>query len=153
MPYPRNPRRGDLGAIRESLKANGQYRPLVANRRDRQVLAGNHTLAAARELGWEEVAVTWVDVDEATAARIVVVDNRSSDLAGWDDALLAELLGELDELDGTGFSEAGLGSAARVARGCRPVHRPEGGMEAASCCRAAAMSGRVTYRPCGGGGG
>ena len=39
-PYEHNPRRGDLDAIKESLEANGQYRPVVANRRDGTVLAG-----------------------------------------------------------------------------------------------------------------
>jgi ParB-like chromosome segregation protein Spo0J len=107
-PYPRNPRRGDLGAIRESLKAHGQYRPIVVNRRNHEVLAGNHTYAAAASLGWTEIAVTWVDVDEDTAARIALVDNRASDLATWDDQLLADLLGDLPDLSGTGFTQADL---------------------------------------------
>jgi ParB-like nuclease domain len=43
-PYPGNPRRGDLEAIKDSLERNGQYRPIVVNRRTMEVLAGNHTL-------------------------------------------------------------------------------------------------------------
>src|SRR5438046_2266586 len=31
-PYDRNPRRGDVQAIKESLLENGQYRPIVVNR-------------------------------------------------------------------------------------------------------------------------
>ena len=107
-PYEHNPRRGDLDAIKESLEANGQYRPVVANRRDGTVLAGNHTWQAAKALGWDEVAVTWVDVDEEDAARIVLVDNRANDLAGYDDRSLAELLGSLPDLSGPGYDAAAL---------------------------------------------
>jgi hypothetical protein len=44
-----------------------------------EVLAGNHRLIAARELGWEHLAVVCMDVDEEQARRILLVDNRSSD--------------------------------------------------------------------------
>ena len=59
-----NPRRGDVAAIRESLEHNGMYGPLVVNRPTMEVLAGNHTLRAIRELGWLEVDVYFVEVDE-----------------------------------------------------------------------------------------
>lgn len=107
-PYGRNPRRGNVEAIKESLERNGQYRPLVVNRRTHEVLAGNHTWQAARELGWTKVAATFVDVDEEQAKRIVLVDNRSNDLAGYDAEALAELLGELPELEGTGYDREAL---------------------------------------------
>ena len=107
-PYQDNPRRGDLEVIKESLAANGQYRPIVANRRTGEVLAGNHTLRAAEQLGWTRIAVTWVDVDDETARRIVLVDNRSNDLAGYDDALLASILEDLPDLEGTGYDKAAL---------------------------------------------
>lgn len=86
--YARNPRRGDLEALKESLRLNGQYRPIVVNRgtatgREDEVLAGNHTLRAARELGWEAIAATYVDVDDEHARRIVLVDNRTNDLASY----------------------------------------------------------------------
>jgi site-specific DNA-methyltransferase (adenine-specific) len=107
-PYGRNPRRGDVGAIRASLEAHGQYRPIVARVGSGEVLAGNHTLAAAVELGWQEVAATFVDVDDDEAARIVLVDNRTADLGVYDDEQLAELLGSLSELDGTGWEPIDL---------------------------------------------
>lgn len=51
--YHKNPRRGDVDAIAESLKARGQYRPIVVNigthaSHDYEILAGNHTYLAAR---------------------------------------------------------------------------------------------------------
>lgn len=108
--YHRNPRKGDVDRIRESLVTNGQYRALAVNRgthtgRPNEVLAGNHTLLAARDLGWETVAVTYVDVDDDQAARIVVVDNRSAEVAENDDELLAELLADLPDLEGTGYRD------------------------------------------------
>ena len=106
--HPDNPRRGDLGAIKHSLECHGQYRPLVANRPTMEVLAGNHTLLAARELGWSEIAVAFVDVTPERARRILLVDNRTSDLAGYDDEALADLLGELPDLVGTGYDDAAL---------------------------------------------
>jgi DNA modification methylase len=104
--YPGNARVHNLDVLAESLASNGQYRPIVANRRDGFVLAGNGTLQAARELGWSHVAVTWVDVDEAAARRIVLVDNRANDLAGYDDGLLVDLLKAAQpDLSGTGFDQ------------------------------------------------
>lgn len=105
-PYARNPRRGKLGVIIDSLEKHGQYRPVVANKRTGEVLAGNHTLAAARALGWTHIAASWVDVDDDQAARIVLVDNRSNDVAGYDDTELLELLQSLPDFEGTGFDQA-----------------------------------------------
>lgn len=108
-PFDDNPRQGDVGAICVSLEANGQYRPIVVNRRDQTILAGNHTWRAAKSLGWETIGATFVDVDDATARRIVLVDNRSNDLASYDDQVLADLLEAIateegpEGLVGTGF--------------------------------------------------
>jgi len=107
--YPGNPRIGDVASIARSLDRNGQYRPLVVDRRNGQVLAGNHTLKAARSLGWDEIAVTWVDVDDQAARRIVLVDNRSNDAASYDESALHELLEtvlEENDWDGTGYDDA-----------------------------------------------
>jgi DNA modification methylase len=107
-PYERNPRRGHVETIKGSLEAHGQYRPIVVNKRDNVVLAGNHTLLAAEQLGWEEIAVTFVDVDDEQARRILLVDNRTNDLAGYDTDVLVGLLEELDGLDGTGYEQDDL---------------------------------------------
>lgn len=111
--YHRNPRRGVTTAIAQSLRVNGQYRPIVVNKgthtgRPSEVLAGNHTLVAARDLGWGEITVCWVDVDDDQAARIVTADNRTADLGDYDDRLLAELLTDLPDLDGTGYDPGDL---------------------------------------------
>ena len=107
-PYGQNPRRGNVELIADSLRANGQYRPVVVNRRTNEVLAGNHTLAAAQLLGWDQLAATWVDVDDDAAARIVLIDNRANDLSGYDDQALAQVLDSLPDLGGTGYNDADL---------------------------------------------
>ena len=106
--HPRNPRRGDLEAMKDSLRHHGQYRPIVVNRSTGEVLAGNHVFRAAQELGWEEIDVAYVDVSNDEATRIVLVDNRTSDLATYDEELLVELLSGLGDLSGTGFDEDDL---------------------------------------------
>lgn len=102
-PYDRNGRQGDIGAISESLRTLGQFRPIVVNRRTNRILVGNHTWKAAKMLGWAQIAVAWLDVDEDTESRIVLIDNRSADLATYDDDRLLALLTTTD-LKGTGFS-------------------------------------------------
>lgn len=109
--HPDNPRRGDLAAIVESIRANGFYGSLVVQTSTRHVCAGNHRLRAAREVGLDKVPVTWVDVDDATALRILAADNRTSDLAGRDDAALVALLGAIQSeggLAGTGYVDDDL---------------------------------------------
>jgi ParB-like chromosome segregation protein Spo0J len=104
IPYPANPREGDIGAIIESLEANGQYRPIVANKRTGHILTGNHTYQAAKALGWFEIAVSWVDVDEDQELKIVLVDNRTSDLATYDTVeLKTHLVNSAGQFKGTGF--------------------------------------------------
>ena len=107
-PYPKNPRRGDVEEIAQSLKVNGQYKPIVVNRRDQTILAGNHTWRAARSLGWTHIGITYVDVDDYGAQKIVLADNRTSDMSSYDDTKLLELLESLPNLDGTGFKPVDL---------------------------------------------
>lgn len=123
--YPGNARQGDVGAISESLRVNGQYRPIVVNRRTSTILVGNHTWVAARALGWDRIAVTFVDVDETEAARIVLADNRTADLAGYDVETLTALLRDLSSFDGTGYTGDDLDELLDGANP-RPV-KPVGG--------------------------
>lgn len=112
-PYYRNPRVGNVALIVDSLKAHGQYKPIIVNRgtktgRPREVLAGNHLLQAGLQLGMQQMLVHWLDVDDDEAARIVLVDNRASDKGGYDAEALAGLLVDLDGLQGTGYSDGDL---------------------------------------------
>lgn len=102
--HPRNPRKGNIEVIADSLAIHEQYKPIVAQKSTGHVLAGNHTLQAAEALGWDEIQVVFVDVDDDEATRILLADNRTSDLGEYDNELLVELLEGLPELDGTGYS-------------------------------------------------
>lgn len=92
---PRNARKHgekNLASIVASLRAFGQRRPIVVNRINGEVEAGNGTLLAARELGWQHIAAVYVDDDPATQTGFAIADNRTAELAEWDDAVLQDLL-------------------------------------------------------------
>lgn len=102
---PRNARKHDeanLAAIAASLKRFGQRRPIVVNRVNGQIEAGNGTLLAARQLGWTHLAVVWVEDDPSSQTGFSLADNRTAELARWDQEMLQELLFEVGE------QEAGL---------------------------------------------
>jgi DNA modification methylase len=112
--HPANVRQGDVGAISESLKAHGQYRPIVYQQSTHRILAGNHTYKAAKALGWTHIAATPVICDDEQALRILLADNKANDLATYDEPELIELLKQLadtsDGLLGTLFDEDELDS-------------------------------------------
>ena len=110
--HPNNPRQGDIGSLVQSIETNGWFGSIVVQRSTNRVLAGNHRLMAAQITGMEEIPVYWVDVDDATATRILLADNRTSDLAIYDDSSLAELLSGLADTEvgitGTGYDDSDL---------------------------------------------
>jgi ParB-like chromosome segregation protein Spo0J len=107
VPFPGNARRGDVAGIMDSLRMHGQYKPLQVRAESGEILVGNHTYAAALELGWTHVAVTYVRCSDEQAKRIVLVDNKAPERGGYDDHDLAALLEGLQDTDaglaGTGF--------------------------------------------------
>lgn len=113
MPHPENARQGDVGSISESLRVNGIYRPLVVQASTNLILKGNNTWQAVKYLGWEQVPVVFMDVDDDAAKRILLADNRLADKAGYYNSVLAEVLLDLDSLDGTGFSPSDIDDIIR----------------------------------------
>lgn len=107
-PYPNNPRKGNIDLIAKSLKTYGQYKPITINKRTNEILAGNHTYEAAKKLGWTTIQATYVDADENTAAKIVLMDNKTSDAGSYDDTKLLGLLDSLSDLDATGYTDKDL---------------------------------------------
>jgi ParB-like chromosome segregation protein Spo0J len=108
QPHPRNPRKGNTAAIAESIGANGFYGAVVAQRSTGYILAGNHRWMAAKEQGAAVIPCVWVDCDDEEALRILLADNRTNDLAAYDDVALAEILKGLDDLAGTGYDQAAV---------------------------------------------
>ena len=89
----------NLEAIAASLEKFGQRKPIVVHRG--VVLAGNGTLEAAKTLGWTEIEVAEVpdDWDNDTAKAYALADNRTAELAEWDESELAKQLLELVDAD------------------------------------------------------
>lgn len=112
--HPQNAKTHDVDLLRESLRRYGQYRAIVVqkpqgNRKKHRILAGHGTWRAAREEGRDTMAVHVLDVDDDTAKRIVLMDNRSSERGGWNEQALTELLASLDgDFDTTGYTQADL---------------------------------------------
>jgi len=106
--HPKNPRKGNVAAIVESIKANQFYGACLVQRSTGNILAGNHRWVAAKECGLAAIPVLWIDCDDAEALRILLVDNRTNDLAEYDEARLADVLKDIQMdagmLDGTGFT-------------------------------------------------
>ena len=107
-PHPENPNRGDLSAIKRSLKKHGQYRTIVAHR-DGTILAGHHVWMAATELGWTTVRVERVECSVDAARSVLLADNRLAELGpGVHPESLLQLLQSIESLDGTGYSDEDL---------------------------------------------
>ena len=96
-----NPRIGNVAAVSKSLEAFGQRKPIVfrssidpeTKEESKVVIAGNHTLEAAKELGWEHIAAADAsDLSEDEAKAYALADNRTSDLGDYDRVALNEYL-------------------------------------------------------------
>lgn len=114
-PDPANPRTHDarnLAAIVASLREHGQVEPLLVQKSTMMVIGGNGRAEAMRSLGWTQARVALLDVSDTEARKLSIALNRTSELAGWDEAVLARHLSDLSELDGAfdvdalGFSTA-----------------------------------------------
>lgn len=101
-PNPQNPRKHNDRQIRllaKSIKAVGFNVPILVDR-DQNVIAGHGRILAARLLGIEEVPTIRLDhLTEEQAKAFMIADNRLTEIAVWDDQLLAEQLKTLSELD------------------------------------------------------
>jgi len=106
----------NLAAIKASLTRFGQQKPIVVDPKG-VVVAGNGTLAAAKALGWRTVKAVRTNLAGAEATAFAIADNRTAELAEWDDAALHQQLAAIaidDEelLAATGFDEKELAKLA-----------------------------------------
>ena len=98
---PNNARKHDkknLMAIKGSLAKFGQQKPIVIDHNN-IVIAGNGTLQAAIELGWTEIDIVRSDLDGFNATAYALADNRTSELAEWDNDVLNATLDALKNVD------------------------------------------------------
>lgn len=89
-----------LKALSVSLDRFGQRKPVVIAS-DNLVVAGNGTVMAALDLGWEKVEAVRVpdDWDADKIKAFALADNRVAELSEWNRDILAEQLLELEEAD------------------------------------------------------
>jgi hypothetical protein len=97
--------RRNLDAIKASLRKFGQQKPIVIDAKG-IVLAGNGTLTAAQELGWTEIEVTRTELIGVEATAFAIADNRTAELAEWEEDKLGEILQSLQD---TGFDLTAIG--------------------------------------------
>ena len=122
-PHPRNYRghpEDQIEHLMRSMEDNGFYKNVIVSS-DAFTLAGHGAVIAAGRVGLVEIPAVWMPFDhlDPRAIKIVVADNMIENLADDDDALLAELLREVDDLDdllGTGFDEMMLTAYEEVIR-------------------------------------
>lgn len=111
-PWAANPRQNAkaIDEVAKSIRRFGWGAPIVANKRDGEIIAGHTRFAAASKLKLDKVPVRWLDLDPADAHALALADNKVGEVATWDDAVLRQVLAELKEADesllaDTGFSD------------------------------------------------
>ena len=114
MPDPANVRthsEKNMKAIQASLARFGQQKPIVVNSKN-VIIAGNGTYTAALQLGWEDIACVYTELDSVDAIAYAIADNRTTELSDWDYSGLASLVAELQDsefdISVLGFDEAEL---------------------------------------------
>ena len=114
IPYARNPRKNEsaIATVAASLKEFGWRQPIVVDE-EMVILAGHTRLEAARQLGLASAPVHVArGLTPAQARAYRLMDNRASENAEWDEALLGLELGDLQgdgfDLALTGFDDAEL---------------------------------------------
>lgn len=109
-PDPKNARQHDannLKAIEGSLSQFGQRKPIVITEAN-VIVAGNGTVTAAKNLGWQTIEAVRVPADwsEDQVKAFALADNRTAELATWSPEVLAA---QLVELESAGFEIAEFG--------------------------------------------
>lgn len=113
--HPDNTRKGDVGMVATSLHKFGQLKQIVLHQYSEAhehhdagtvIVAGNHTTQGIEQLTWTHAAVVQPGLTDDEADQFLLMDNRASDTATYDDAELVKLLErhmEAGTLDGTGY--------------------------------------------------
>lgn len=96
----------NLTAIKASLLRFGQQKPIVIDAKN-IVRAGNGTLEAAKTLGWSHIDCVMSDLVGSELAAFAIADNRTAELAEWDQDGLAKQLLALEQ-EGFGLDDLGF---------------------------------------------
>ena len=101
-PYEHNPRKNDaaVDAVAESIRQCGYVAPIIIDEAG-VILAGHTRYKALQQLGWATAKVCVAEgMSEEQKRKYRILDNKTNELAEWDEDLLAI---ELDGLDFDGF--------------------------------------------------
>jgi len=132
-PHPRNVRRGVVEQIQTSLANVGWFGAVLVQESTNYILAGRHRWEAARREGHTTLPAFWLDVDDGQALKILLADNRMSDIAANDEEAVQTLLREIFEkdgtLEGTGYTKDDLDALVNdgledMAQTMRPPEQP-----------------------------
>lgn len=98
-PYWRNPRdnREAVKQVASSIERYG-YNNLIAVDKNDVIITGHTRHKALKQLGYSEVEVAVLELDEQKAKEYRIIDNKSSEIAEWTDDLIPELR-EIVEID------------------------------------------------------
>lgn len=107
-PHPDNPHKGDVEVIAESIARNGFYGTVLVQSSRMRIIAGEHRWRGAQAEGLAEVPALIVDVDDDTATRIMLADNRTAEYGQYDEQVLSDLLQRLPDVAGTGWTDDDL---------------------------------------------
>lgn len=102
----------NIDAIKGSLAKFGQQKPIVVGEKN-IVIAGNGTLEAAKSLGWDTIDIYRTPLKGAEAMAFALADNKTAELAEWDDenltAQLSALFDDGWDMEDLGFDVSDLG--------------------------------------------
>ena len=104
-PYENNPRNNDdaVDAVANSIKEFGWQQPIVVDIGG-VIIAGHTRYKAAQKLGLKTVPVVVAkDLTEEQVKAYRLADNKSGELAKWDDKLLEDELVGIDDIDMSQF--------------------------------------------------
>jgi ParB-like chromosome segregation protein Spo0J len=148
MHDPANVRKHDernIAAIKSSLARFGQQKPIVVDANG-IVRAGNGTLFAAKELGWEWIECVQSELSGSEATAYAIADNRSAELAEWDIKSLESTLQALAAEDVSFRDAVGFDAAAMQELAVNALQLDQ---ETKYDSRYTAKLGQIVYEPTG----
>lgn len=98
QPYENNPRKNDNAVpyVAKSIEMYGFKNPIIIDK-DGVIVAGHTRYLASIELGLDKVpCIVADDLTEEQIKEFRLVDNKTSEFAGWDFTMLESELQELD---------------------------------------------------------
>lgn len=90
--------------LRKNIERFGLVVPLIVNKRNNIVVGGNQRVNVLKDLGYEEVYVTLVDLDESQEKALNIILNKVE--GEWDEKTLRNVL---NDMKATGFDVSSLG--------------------------------------------